>query len=260
MIDIGVNLTSSQFNADADVVLNRGFAEGLSHMVLTGTSLANSITSGLAARRRPGKLFFTAGVHPHNASSWSDTEHDLLAELWLDEQCVAVGECGLDYYRGLSPKGAQRAAFEAQLAAAIAYDLPAFLHCRGAFDEFYDIVTAFAAQGGRGIVHCFTGCADEALKLQALGLHIGITGWVTETERGVALREAVKVIDSDKLHLETDAPYLIPRNQPGFARGRHRNEPANLKWVAEAVAQLRGVPVSVLQEQTAANSRNLFQF
>jgi len=258
MIDIGINLTSSQFASDADAVLARAFAAGVSGVILTGTSCESSVKSGLTARRQPGRLWFTAGVHPHYANRWSRKDFEVFKGLWADSQCVAVGECGLDYFRDLSPRNVQRAVFQSHLDAALEAGLPVFLHCRDAYDDFLAMMTPFVAQGGKGLVHCFTGNAREAEAYQSLGLHIGVTGWVTEQQRGAPLREAVRIVDASKLHLETDAPYLVPRNRPESAKGRHRNEPAYLEWVAREVAALRGDNVVELKRQCTANSRSFF--
>lgn len=258
MIDIGINLTSAQFDKDAQAVLARAFDAGVSGIILTGTSLDASARSGVIAQSDKARLSFTAGAHPHYAKTWTRQSKAQFERLWADEQCVAVGECGLDYFRDLSPRPVQRAAFEAQLQAALEQGLPAFMHCRSAFEDFLAMVTSFVAQGGRGIVHCFTGNTEEVLAYQALGLHIGVTGWVTEKGRGKDLRDAVPHIEASKLHLETDAPYLTPRNHPKMAAGRHRNEPAYLEWVAKEVASLRSVPLAQLKEQSEANSRALF--
>lgn len=259
MIDIGINLTSAQFTSDADAVLARAYAAGVAGIILTGTTLEGSTRSASAAGADPARLSFTAGVHPHYASQWGRQSCEAFDALWRQPQCVAVGECGLDYFRELSTRKQQRLAFEAQLAAALAHEKPAFMHCRDAFEDFLPIVAAFVARGGRGIVHCFTGTTREAQAYQALGLHLGVTGWVTERERGAGLREAVRVIDADKLHLETDAPYLVPRNRPESSRGRHRNEPAYLEWVAREVAAVRGEDVESLKRQCEANSRAFFR-
>lgn len=258
MIDIGINITSAQFDKDAQAVLARAFEAGVTGIILTGTSYEASVRSGLVARSDKSRLTFTAGVHPHYASKWTKQSRASFESLWEDEQCVAVGECGLDYFRDLSPRSQQRAVFEAQLEAALAQGLPAFMHCRGAFEDFFSIATSFVAQGGRGIVHCFTGSTKEVLAYQELGLHIGVTGWVTEQGRGKELREAVRFIEPGKLHLETDAPYLTPRNHPKLKSGRHRNEPAYLEWVAQEVAMLRGEPLEELKQRSAANSRGMF--
>lgn len=259
MIDIGINLTSAQFAKDAPAVLARAFKAGVTGIILTGTTFEGSSRSSLLAAADKSRLSFTAGVHPHYANQWSQKDADLFGQLWANLQCVAVGECGLDYFRELSTKAQQMRAFEAQLKAALANKLPAFLHCRDAFNDFKPIIAEFVAQGGKGVVHCFTGSVAEAEAYLKLGLHIGITGWVTEQERGKALRDAVKIIPADMLHLETDAPYLVPRNRAETAKGRHRNEPAYLESVAIEVARLRAEPLEELKQRCESNSRSFFR-
>jgi TatD DNase family protein len=155
-----------------------------------------------------------------------------------------------------SPQDAQRRAFEAQIAAAVRLDKPLFLHCRDAFDDFRAMLHDAAAAGAHGVVHCFTDGAAEAEALLALGFDIGITGWVTDTARGQALRDALRVIPLDRLHVETDAPYLRPRNA---GKTRPYNEPALLPFVAQAVAELKQVDVASLSAHATSNSRRLFR-
>jgi TatD DNase family protein len=201
-------------------------------------------------------VWATAGVHPHVAKDWSATVAAAFEPLWRDAHVVAVGECGLDYNRMFSPQPAQRHAFEAQIAAAVRLDKPLFLHCRDAFDDFHAMLRDAAAAGAHGVVHCFTDGAAEAEALLALGFDIGITGWVTDATRGTALRDALRVIPLDRLHLETDAPYLRPRNA---GKTRPYNEPALLAFVALAVAGLKDVDVATLSAHATANSRRLFK-
>jgi TatD DNase family protein len=176
--------------------------------------------------------------------------------MWADERVVAVGECGLDYNRMFSPREAQREAFEAQIAAGLRTGKPLFLHCRDAFDDFAAMLRDAAADGAHGVVHCFTGGVAEAEACLALGFDIGITGWVTDAARGADLRDAVRAIPPDRLHLETDAPYLRPKNA---GKTRPYNEPALLPFVAKAVAELKGMDVAALAAQASANSRRLFR-
>ena len=275
MIDIGVNFHSSQFKGLAGELLDRAAAAGVTHLLATGTSLrASELALEFArtheparppegrmpqgeARRLPGiRVWATAGVHPHDASHWTDRSATQFAPLWADAHVVAVGECGLDYNRMFSPMAAQRAAFEAQVAAAVRLDKPLFLHCRDAFDDFRAMLKDAAAAGAHGVVHCFTDGAREAEAFLELGFDLGITGWVTDAARGTALRDAMRVIPVDRLHLETDAPYLRPKNA---GKTRPYNEPALLPFVAKAVAELKAMDVAALAAQATANSRRLFK-
>ncbi|HEY9026684.1 MAG TPA: TatD family hydrolase [Burkholderiaceae bacterium] len=275
LIDIGVNFHSSQLKGKDAELLSRAAAAGVTHILATGTSLlASELALGFArthaaarppearmpedgARRPPDvRVWATAGVHPHDAKHWTARSAAQFEPLWADERCVAVGECGLDYNRMFSPMHDQRAAFEAQVAAALRLDKPLFLHCRDAFDDFHAMLRDAAAAGAHGVVHCFTEGPAQAEAFLALGFDIGVTGWVTDEARGTALRDAVRAIPVERLHLETDAPYLRPKNA---GKTRPYNEPALLPFVARAVAELKGLDVAALSAQASANSRRLFK-
>jgi TatD DNase family protein len=254
MIDIGVNFHSSQLKGLDAELLSRAAAVGVTHILATGTSLHTSELA-LAFARGHDRVRATAGVHPHDAKHWTARSAADFAPLWADDHVVAVGECGLDYNRMFSPKEDQRRAFEAQIAAAVRLEKPLFLHCRDAFGDFQAMLRDAADAGAHGVVHCFTDGAAEAEACLGLGFDIGITGWVTDTTRGAALRDALRVIPADRLHLETDAPYLRPKNA---GKTRPCNEPALLPFVAKVVAELKGMDVATLAAQTVANSRRLF--
>ena len=255
MIDIGVNFHSSQLKGLAPELLMRAAAAGVTHILATGTSLHASELA-LAFARTHERVWATAGVHPHDAKHWGASSPVQFEAMWADDLVVAVGECGLDYNRMFSPREAQRQAFEAQIDAAVRTAKPLFLHCRDAFDDFLAMLRDAAAAGAHGVVHCFTDGAAEAEAFLALGFDIGITGWVTDATRGSALRDALRVIPADRLHLETDAPYLRPKNA---GKTRPYNEPALLPFVAKAVAELKGMDVAALSAQATANGRRLFK-
>jgi TatD DNase family protein len=255
MIDIGVNFHSSQLKGLAPELLSRASAAGVTHILATGTSLHASELA-LAFARAHARVWATAGVHPHDAKHWTADSCAQFEPLWADPHCVAVGECGLDYNRMFSPLQEQRRAFEAQVAAAVRLDKPLFLHCRDAFVDFRAMLADAAAAGAHGVVHCFTDGAAEAEAYLDLGFDIGITGWVTDAARGAALRDALRVIPADRLHLETDAPYLRPKNA---GKTRPYNEPALLPFVARAVAELKGLDAATLAAQTVANGKRLFK-
>jgi TatD DNase family protein len=255
LIDIGVNFHSSQLHGVGDELVERAAAAGVTAMLATGTSLAAS-RSELAFARRHARVWSTAGVHPHDAKTWDDASAAAFEPLWADPRVVAVGECGLDYNRMFSPRQDQRRAFEAQVEAAVRHGKPLFLHCRDAFVDFVAMLREAARAGAHGVVHCFTDGVREAEAYLALGFDIGITGWVTDAVRGTALRGALRAIPLDRLHLETDAPYLRPKNA---GKTRPYNEPALLPFVARAVAELKDVPASTLAQHATRNSRRLFR-
>ncbi|MDB5803063.1 MAG: Deoxyribonuclease TatD [Betaproteobacteria bacterium] len=254
LIDIGVNFHASQLKGAGTELLARAADAGVTHILATGTSLSSSRSALEFARRHP-RVWATAGVHPHTAKEYTAATGEALAALWADERVVAVGECGLDYNRMFSPMAEQRSAFEAQIQASLTTGKPLFLHCRDAFDDFHAMLREAAGAGAHGVVHCFTDGAEEAEAFLALGFDIGITGWVTDLTRGTALREAMRVIPLERLHLETDAPYLRPRNA---GKTRPYNEPALLPFVAQAVAELKGVDAAAVAAHATANSKRLF--
>ncbi|QBR03998.1 TatD family deoxyribonuclease (plasmid) [Paraburkholderia pallida] len=254
-IDIGVNFHSKQLHGKTDEVVSRAKAAGVVAILATGTSLESSRSEHYLARRFPGYLYSTAGVHPHSADAWSDAMREALELLWHDPAVVAIGETGLDFNRNFSTPANQRKAFEAQLDAAARIRKPLFLHCRDAFDVFYPMVREAVQAGAHGVVHCFTGTLAEAEAFVDLGLDIGVTGWVTDLNRGQDLRQAVTSLSLERLHLETDAPYLGPKNA---GKRKPYNEPANLVWVARAIAELRGIDVQTVADTCTRNSQALF--
>jgi TatD DNase family protein len=257
LIDIGSNLTHESFAPDRDAVMARALDAGVRRQVVTGTDLANSGLAAALAAEHPELLSSTAGVHPHHASGFDASRHDELRDLLRLPQVVAVGECGLDYFRDFSPRDAQRAAFIAQLQIAASARKPVFLHQRDAHGDFTAILRDFRGGLAGGVAHCFTGGRPELEDYLALGLSIGVTGWVNDERRGERLRESVPHIPADRLMLETDAPYLLPRDLDPRPKSR-RNEPCYLPHIARTVAQLRGETAEDLAASTTRNARRFF--
>ncbi|MFN2334222.1 MAG: TatD family hydrolase, partial [Wenzhouxiangellaceae bacterium] len=205
----------------------------------------------------PGRLFATAGVHPHLAADFNDDAVTQLTEMH-DQACVvAVGECGLDYFRDLAPRRAQQRAFEQQLALAERCRKPVFLHQRDAHADFHAILSDFRDRLGSVVVHCFTDTRRALYDYLDLDCHIGITGWVCDERRGLELKDTVAEIPNDRLMLETDAPYLKPRNLTPKAR-THRNEPKWLPWIGGTVAAIKNVSPAELAARTSATARTFF--
>ena len=257
MIDIGINLTHDSFDADRDAVIARAVAAGVEQMVVTGASGTSSRQSIELARTRPGRLFATTGVHPHHAT---ELDTQLLAELRslasLPE-VVAVGECGLDYYRDFSPRDVQRLAFERQLELAAAVGKPVFLHQRDAHEDFVAILREHRGPLKGAVAHCFTGTREQLESYLDLGLAVGITGWICDERRGAHLLPLMSAIPHHSLMLETDAPYLLPRDLEPRPSSR-RNEPAYLPHIAAAVAGARGEPLEQLAASTTRAARTFF--
>lgn len=257
LIDIGVNLMHRSFQQDREQVVARAEAAGVGPLVLTGTNMRNSEEAARYAARFPGSMFATAGIHPHDAKSCDASTIPKLRKLAALPQVVAIGECGLDYNRDFSPRNVQREWFEAQIELACALDMPLFLHERDAHADFAAILKAHRRKLGRAVVHCFTGSAQELRAYVEMGLHIGITGWICDERRGSHLRTLVRSIPADRLMIETDAPFLTPRDLPEKpADGR--NEPMYLRHVAGAVAQSLGMDADEVAELTTRNAKTFF--
>lgn len=257
LIDIGANLAHDSFDVDRDAVLARARAAGVAAMIVTGSTLDDSEKAIELARRYPDRLRATAGVHPHHASSLQACDSGRLSDLLADPMVVAAGECGLDYFRNFSPPADQRRAFEMQIGIAEQQRRPLFLHQRDAHADFLALLRAHPAAASRAVLHCFTGGPLELEDCLALGLSIGVTGWVCDERRGQALRESVPRIPVERLMLETDAPYLLPRTiHPKPAH--RRNEPAFLTTVLDETAGHRGQTPALLAAETTANACRFF--
>lgn len=258
LIDIGANLTHDSFDGDRAEVIERAVSAGVGRFIITGSSEQGSRDALELARQHPGVMFSTAGVHPHHANDYSERVEQSLRELVRDDAVVAVGECGLDYFRNFSPAGAQRHAFEAQLELAASCGKPVFLHQRDAHDDFVAILAPRMARISAAVAHCFTG--DEAMlhEYLDLGLYIGVTGWICDERRGAHLQEIVRDIPLDRLMIETDAPYLLPRTLRPRPKTR-RNEPAYLTEVLRVVAECMGETEDTVASATTENAERFFR-
>lgn len=235
LFDIGVNLTSDQFAGQHSEIISRAKQSGIKNMLLIGSDIDDSTDAIKLATEY--NLIASAGVHPHQAKSVNDITQlqAQLTDFVHQHSCVKViGECGLDYNRDFSPRPQQRDVFAAQVALANTLQLPLYMHERDAHDDFYQIAKE---SHGKGVVHCFTGSKEALKRYLDLGFYIGITGWVCDERRGAQLQQLVPYVPSDRLLLETDAPYLLPRTIVPKPKSR-RNEPAFLCYVVKEVAKL----------------------
>jgi len=249
LVDIGANLGHESFRHDLPAVIERAAQHDVRRMVVTGASHEGSIAAVALARSHPDTLFATAGVHPHHAIDYDDATDTGLRELARDPRVLAIGETGLDYNRNYSPREVQLQVFERQLQIAVDLQKPLFLHQRDAHGDFIALLRRYRDRVPAAVVHCFTDTAEALRDYLALDCHIGITGWICDERRGTHLRELVREIPANRLMIETDAPYLLPRTvRP--APAHRRNEPMYLKHICEEIARDRGETTEV----TAANS------
>jgi TatD DNase family protein len=259
LVDIGINLTHDSYDSDRDAVMARAAAAGVVQMVVTGASAEGSRRAVALAHAHPGVLYATTGIHPHHATELTDELAHELEGLAHKPEVVAVGECGLDYFRDFSPRDVQRAAFARQLEIAARVGKPLFLHQRDAHEDFVAILREHErALTAGAVAHCFTGQANELEDYLRMGLYIGITGWICDERRGAHLVPLMRRIPADKLMIETDGPYLLPRDLQPKPTSR-RNEPAYLPHIAATIARARGESLEQLAAATTATARHLFK-
>ena len=257
IIDIGVNLAHRSFRADRDQVIQRAFAAGVRSMIITGTNVTGSQEGVRIAGEYPGRLFATAGVHPHDSRNCTEATLSELRHLATHKEVVAIGECGLDFNRDFSPRPQQEKWFEAQVALAEELQMPLFLHERDARQRFCEILSA-GRKTVPAVLHCFTGTREELKTYLEMGLHIGVTGWICDERRGMHLRELIKEIPLNRLMIETDAPFLAPRTMASKPKDG-RNEPAYLTYVLVAVAHCLAKPLAAVAEATTKTAREFFR-
>ena len=257
LIDIGINLGHDSYDVDRDSVITRAAAVGVTQMMVTGASVEGSRRAIEIARTRPGRLFATAGVHPHHATELTSTALSELEELARQPEVVAAGECGLDYFRDFSPRPVQQKAFHQQLELAARIGKPVFLHQRDAHEDFLAILKEHRQSLRGGVTHCFTGSGPEMRTYLELGFAIGITGWICDERRGAHLVPLMREIPANRLLLETDGPYLLPRDLHPKPASR-RNEPSFLPHIAAVIARARGESVETLARTSTQAARALF--
>lgn len=252
LIDSHCHLDFPDFAEERDAVVARAGAAGVTHMVTISTRVRRHAEVLAIAERYPN-VFCSVGTHPHNAEEESDIGTDDLVARAEHPKVVAIGEAGLDYFYDRSPREAQAAGFRAHIAAARRTGLPLVIHTRDADSDTAAILEQETAKGPfSAVLHCFTGSRRLAERAIALGLSIGFTGILT-FKKSDELRAIAAALPSDRILVETDAPYLAP----GPYRGK-RNEPAYVVETAKVLANVRGVSLETIAEQTTANFLRLF--
>jgi TatD DNase family protein len=257
MIDIGVNLTNKSLMQDLEQVLQRATDAGINTIVVTGTNLKESEKAVQLCIQNPQQLICTAGVHPHHASDWTADIAGQITQL-ASQPCVrAIGETGLDFNRNYSPSPAQTDVFRQQLEIAIQLNMPVFCHQRDAHDTFLSILKEYRDNLTKVVVHCFTDTRAALFDYLDLDCHIGITGWICDERRGTDLQNIIKHIPANRLMLETDAPYLLPRSLLPKPKSRI-NEPCYLPHILQTVAHHQGKSVQHLAVECLRTSQLFF--
>lgn len=259
LTDIGINLTDSAFDPDREQVINDALDAGVHRLLITGTSAAESEQAVSMCQKYGGNTFCTAGIHPHYSKEFSPAARLTLTDLLQAPEVLAVGETGLDFNRNFSTPEQQIYAFEQQLELASEVNLPLFLHERDAHSKQVEMLRYFRDHTAGGVAHCFTGSREELYNYLDLDLYIGITGWICDERRGTELLALLKDIPAERLLLETDAPYLLPRDMRPKPKSR-RNLPCYLPYILEKTAQARDADPEELSRQIEENCERLFRF
>jgi TatD DNase family protein len=249
-IDSHAHLEMEEFDGDRDAVIERAAAAGLTAIITVGTTIPDCGKAVALARLHP-QVYAAVGIHPHEVKGIDAGTYDALRVFAQQEKVIAIGEIGLDFFYDLSPREVQLRRFAEQLDLAIELDLPVIIHNREAHTETLRILQQKKGRL-RGVLHCFSGDVEMARECVALGFYISVAGPVTY-RKADQLRAVAREIPTDRLLIETDAPYLAP--QPW--RGK-RNEPAYVVETARCLAEIRGVAAWEVERLTEENTRRLF--
>ena len=254
--DIGANLTHKSFQEDMENVLQESYQNGVKRLSVTGSCLEDSIRALEISNRFPDMCVSTAGIHPHNAKEFSRELFTEIKDLLIEDKVKCVGETGLDFNRNYSSPEDQQRSFEAHIELAIDISKPLFLHERDAHEKFIEIINPYLNEMPKSVVHCFTGQKEALLKYIDMNFYIGITGWLCDERRGKHLEELIPLIPLEKLLIETDSPYLLPRDM-GLDNSS-RNEPQYLKHIAKRVAEYRNESEELVYSAIYMNSLEFF--
>ena len=256
--DIACNFTSDRFDNDLDEVINQAIVNNITKFGLICSRLSD-IDKLLEIYNRYSKdMFFTIGVHPHHANEINEEYLKKLKEVINNNNPHAIGETGLDFFRNLSTYEEQIFAFEEQIKIAIDTNKPLFLHQRDSHDDFIKILRKYSSDINKSVVHCFTGSKEQLNDYLELDCYIGVTGWICDAKRNVELRKTIKNIPLERLMIETDCPYLIPKNLEEKPKN-NRNEPTYLNHIANEVATLMKKDINDIREKTYKTSLSFFQ-
>jgi len=251
LVDTHAHLQWASFDKDREKVISRAREVAVEYIVNIGFDVDGSREAIELAEKHKG-LFAAIGIHPHTASQLNENVLDKLRKLSENSKVVAIGEIGLDYYRNLSPREAQKKALEAQLFLAAELKLPVVIHDREAHADTLDMLSKFKGRI-KGIMHCFSGNREMAEQCVKSDFYISFAGPVT-FPNAHKLHEIAKWIDLNRILLETDSPWLAPQDMRG-----KRNEPAFLPFIARKIAKLKGISADELAAATTDNAKEIFQ-
>ena len=256
LIDIGANLTHPQLYDQLNRVVENILSSETEAVIITSSNIEDTAIALEIINKYPEIFYTTTGYHPHNAKDFTGEHISKINNYCKNEKVIAIGECGLDYYREYSSIEQQIFCFENHLIMAKDNDMPIFLHERQAHRDFTDMLKKYKDYIDKAVVHCFTGQKKELEAYLDLDCYIGITGWISALDRGKHLHDLVKYIPKDKLMIETDSPYLMPKNLPFKHDGI--NQPSYLNYVAETIAECLNKDINYIRDIVTENTKNFF--
>ena len=257
LFDIACNFSSNRYDNDLDEVIKNAKNNNVTKFLVVSASINDVDKVYSIYQKYRSDCFFTVGTHPHHANEINSESMKKMRILVKDLKPCSVGETGLDFFRNLSTLEEQIFAFEEQIKLSIEFNKPLFLHQRDAHDEFIKIIMKYKNDINKAVVHCFTGTQKQLDSYLNLGFYIGLTGWICDERRNVELRKSIKNIPLDRLMIETDSPYLIPRNLI-IKPKNNRNEPSYLPHIAKEIADIINIDLSKLIDITYKNSISFF--
>lgn len=250
-IDTHTHLYVEEFNNDRDVVVNHAIENGVKKMILPAIDSQTTGQMVALSKKYPDNCFIAAGLHPTSVKENFRDELKKVEKLLAKENCVAIGETGIDLYWDKTYENEQKESFEYQIDLAKKYKLPILIHVRNSFDEVLSIVKEKYSTDLHGIFHCFPGNSRQAEEVIEMGFKIGIGGVVTFKKS--EMQDVVKHIDLSHIVLETDSPYLAPVP----FRGK-RNQSAYIKYIAERIAEIKQLTLKDIADNTTGNAMELF--
>tara|TARA_B100001769_G_scaffold141142_1_gene110560 strand:+ start:466 stop:1257 length:792 start_codon:yes stop_codon:yes gene_type:complete len=256
LIDIGANLTHPKLYDQLNKIVNNILSSETEIVIITSSNIEDTTIALDIISKYPEIFYTTIGYHPHNAKDFKIEHINKINKYSKNNKVIAIGECGLDYYREYSSVEQQIFCFENHLIIAKDNNMPIFLHERQAHGDFIALLKKYKHDIDKAVVHCFTGQKKELEAYLDLGCYIGITGWISDLDRGQHLHDLIKYIPKDKLMIETDSPYLIPKNLPFKHDGV--NQPSYLNYVAESIAECLNEDITFVQEIVTENTKNFF--
>ena len=239
------------------MVINNAEHAGVEKFVLLCASLTDLDPIKQIQNHAPNKFFISAGIHPHHATETVEINYDQLLSQLQSITPHAIGETGLDYFRNISPPDIQKKSFRMHIEIAKELNLPLYLHQRDAHNDFIRIIRENSKNFPKFVVHCFTGTQKELDEYLDLGAYIGLTGWICDAKRNIDLRQSIKNIPIEKMMIETDSPYLIPKNLLKKPK-KNINEPKYLPHIANEICELTGYELEELKLATSKNAINFF--